>query len=318
MANPGGIYLDDEDRKAVNQFLLKLVGRITKQIPPTLWHYTTADGLIGILKDKKLRAGHIAGMNDAYEFRYSVGSLAQQTNHRLVKAPGLPDDIRAMLEHLRDGLKIPLSDIPPVFVSCFSSTVDQTNHWGEYGDRGKGYALAFRAHDIFQIAAEQNIFATRCVYDDEEIATIMAAIVLTAEQVFAVVREKRPDIELSVLIKDFLQFYVWNLAFLAPIFKSRSFAQETEWRYTLRLPDQSYSKMTFAAKRSEIRPYIEFDFVRKTPPTTGHIPLAEVVIGPARSEIDMELAVMAVKGLLAQHGFNETPVGPSRSGYRGS
>lgn len=314
----GGVYLDDADKTAINHFLLTLVGNITKEIPPVLWHYTTADGLIGILKDKKIRAGHISGMNDAYEFRYSIGSLMQATDFRLKQENGLPEEIRAMLHRLRDGLtNVPLEKIPPVFVSCFSSTVDQASQWGEYGDRGKGYALAFRANDLFQIASEQNIFAIRCVYDDREIAMIMAAIVLTAERVFTEVRKKRQDVELPKLIEDFLQFYVWNLSYLAPVFKHKSFAPEAEWRYTLRLPDYDYSRMTFVAKRSELRPYIEFDFVRKAVPTTGLVPLAQVLIGPARSEIDSELAVIAVKALLAKYGHKDIPVTLSVSGYRG-
>jgi len=204
----GGRHLDHIDKKAINDFCLALTNKITAAIPPRLWHYTTAEGFIGVLTSKKLRANHITAMNDAYEYRYSIGSLAQATDFRLQHNHEIPAEARSMLQRMRDALAgVTLADIPPVFVSCFTAEVDQANHWGEYGDRGKGYALGFNTTELVKIAAEQDIFILPCVYQDKDVAEVMVACVVEAERIFMIVRGKRLNVPLTELINDFLQFY---------------------------------------------------------------------------------------------------------------
>jgi hypothetical protein len=315
----GGTFLDQADRQDVNSFLLSITRQITQRVPGLFWHYTTAEGFLGIVASKKLRASHITAMNDAYEYRYGANSLAQAISFRLNGQSGISADSRSMLECMHRSLSsVTLPNVPPVFVSCFTSDVDQTNHWGEYGDRGKGYALGFRAPDAVQIANEQQIFLLPCVYDDRTVAGIMKSAVANAESVFAQVRRKNANTPITELIDDFLEFYFWNLAFLAPAFKSPTFAHESEWRYTMHLPVGDLSRLTFVAKKSEIRPYIDFDFVTKTPPTTGLTPLHTVVIGPARYDIDQELALLSVRALLDKCGYGRVQVQRSRSPYRGA
>jgi len=76
--------------------------------------------------------------------------------------------------------------------------------------------------------------------------------------------------------------------------------------------------MTFVAKRSEIRPYIEFDLVRKTSSLPARLPLVDVVIGPAGFDLDRDLAVIAAKAMLMQFGYTTIDPRCSVSPYRGS
>lgn len=313
----GAKYLVGPDKAAINDFMTALVERMTGEIPPVLWHYTTAEGLLGILDSKKIRASHISTMNDVYEYRYSVGSLVQAAEHRLKL--DIDDVSRSMLGHLCAELKdLRIDRVPPVFVSCFTSNVDWTNHWGEYGDRGRGYALGFSTPELFQVAALQAVFFQRCVYDNKTVAALMAEIVLTAERIFKGVQARNSGVAIGELANDFLQFYTWNLGFVAPAFKGPTFAHEAEWRATLQLPEYDYSRMTFVARKSEIRPYIELDLVRDKQKSWPQTPLLEVVIGPARHEVDKEIALISVRAFLDKLGYNATKVSHSRSSYRGA
>jgi hypothetical protein len=52
--------------------------------PKSLFHYTTAEGLYGILNSKRLWASHIFYLNDAMEFKYAVKLLKDEARARLL------------------------------------------------------------------------------------------------------------------------------------------------------------------------------------------------------------------------------------------
>ena len=50
-----------------------------------LYHYTGQDGLLGVLKEKKLRVSSVLHLNDAAEFSYTIGLAKQHLAFRLRK-----------------------------------------------------------------------------------------------------------------------------------------------------------------------------------------------------------------------------------------
>ena len=48
--------------------------------PKTVYHYTNSTGLMGIIDTAKLRASHIAFMNDAKEYAYGAELLNRVTS----------------------------------------------------------------------------------------------------------------------------------------------------------------------------------------------------------------------------------------------
>lgn len=312
-------FFDDSDVIAVSKLCLDLAGRLTPMPPDKLYHYTTAAGLIGILESKCLRASHIIGMNDSFEFRHSVGSLCQAIEYRQSNYSGISADVKMMLARFRDGLSdaMKLSNVPPIFVSCFTQDVDFTNHWTEYGDRGRGYAVGFAVDGLLKCGQEQGLFLLKCEYDDRSIADIMSKIVIASETIFSEIKRKNPNAESTQLIDDFLDFYTWNLSFLAPAFKSPTFIHESEWRFTRRLPDGDFSSMTFRPKGAEIRPYIAFGMV---PNQQAHklMPITDIYIGPVRLDLDKDISELAVGALLTKYGYaNQVTIHRSKSTYRG-
>ena len=63
----------DEERD-YNQAITALLPK-PRQISGLLWHYTSGQALIDILKDKSLWATHISCLNDSSEFRHALGKL---------------------------------------------------------------------------------------------------------------------------------------------------------------------------------------------------------------------------------------------------
>jgi hypothetical protein len=58
--------------------LLRYVSELGSSPPPLLYHYTSQEGLLGILRDKSLRMSSIFHLSDAAEFSYAI-QIAQDT-----------------------------------------------------------------------------------------------------------------------------------------------------------------------------------------------------------------------------------------------
>src|SRR5262245_57640525 len=110
--------------------LIKALHR-PRPMPDTLYHYTDATGLKGIVESGALRATHIAFMNDASEYLHAVSLLVQ--NIREARARTLsPLQIK-----LLDGMEPPVAGtrpehVAPYFVICFSAEENSLNQWRAY------------------------------------------------------------------------------------------------------------------------------------------------------------------------------------------
>jgi hypothetical protein len=65
----GYLYVRDEDIKEYWQFCLRHSRAFGRALPTELWHYTNADGLIGILKSGKIWTTQVTCLNDILEQR---------------------------------------------------------------------------------------------------------------------------------------------------------------------------------------------------------------------------------------------------------
>jgi hypothetical protein len=107
-------------------------------IPDTVFHYTTAEGLLGIVRNRELWATHISYLNDKIEFIYAFRLLAAEAGKRF-------DSRQESLDTAGQFLALLTRDAPhrvfdDVYVACFCHEKDSLNHWRAYG-RGSGFAI---------------------------------------------------------------------------------------------------------------------------------------------------------------------------------
>ncbi|MBA0046302.1 DUF2971 domain-containing protein [Mycobacteroides sp. LB1] len=119
--------------------------------PDTLYHYTTASGLEGILSSSTLFATHIGYLNDAQELKHGVKHIekllcassdlvasiaARYPEHSIRVADGInqlrteftSEDHQSLIKH--------------PYVTCLSAKGDRLSQWRGYGGTG-GYAIHF-------------------------------------------------------------------------------------------------------------------------------------------------------------------------------
>jgi len=324
----------------------RLLERSGEHLPPSsLFHYTDANGLLGIIKSRMLWATHFQYLNDSSEFIYASGLMKEVIAETAEGA--LPGSPRGRLRHtiLEDRDKKEDSDesgnlAEEQYVACFSERGDGLSQWRGYGKSIGGYSLGFPfAHlgaieqainlkqvdqtfdsDNPQITAE--LF--RCWYDKPAQKQLIREAFEMAANHCESRGEDLQDAEVAALAR----------AILRPVsraYKDPAFEDEREWRLVIEIRRPpggvSYSYgtsvdfelgKTSANTKHEIAVEFrggEFTLIPYvTVPLTvdGSIGIAEVVVGPTPlPEIAREAAIRYFR-----HHMPQVRVLPSEIPFR--
>lgn len=119
-------------------------------IPDSLWHYTTLNGLEGILRSGKIWATEARHTTDQSEFVHAhdlaVSYLKNLEPKTDSEKRAKQDGLRIVEEEFGTGA---LSEkATEVFVASFSSVENLKSQWNEYSDKGNGVSIAFDLRQI--------------------------------------------------------------------------------------------------------------------------------------------------------------------------
>jgi hypothetical protein len=98
----------------------------------SVFHYTSSQGLIGILESKRLRASEASSLNDLAEIRQGWDSI-----RKWLKNQPKSDAVDLLSDFAAD----PMKGKHEVFVLSGSTEADDANQWRLYADGGTGYAI---------------------------------------------------------------------------------------------------------------------------------------------------------------------------------
>lgn len=239
--------------------------------PPTLYHYTTAAGLLGILEQRAIRASSIRFLNDSAEFLHSL-RLAEAAMDHL--APGWPATWEKVLE---SAIRTVLRDLAGVTIYVFSLSEhkDRLSQWRAYSQGGAAFAVGFDIPSMFTLIQRRNYLIGPCLYHRGEQERLVSAICQDVHDVFDKwIRDT--DGDPSAAHNHFaLMFYVQFIT-LAPLLKDPSFEEEGEWRVISEPVWGSDSRASFRTGRTTLVPYRLFDLAED-----GLGKISELVVGPS-------------------------------------
>lgn len=112
--------------------------------PRVLYHYTSLEGLAGILRLHRLRATDVAYMNDSLELQLASSLIAASLDDAGRSASAIQ---RELLRRSRLDAK-PTDLSRSFYVTCFCDDGDLLSQWRAYGANGGGYALGFSAYEM--------------------------------------------------------------------------------------------------------------------------------------------------------------------------
>jgi hypothetical protein len=275
-------------------------------VPEHLYHYTSTQGLIGIVKELAWHATDVEFMNDAQEGQYGRRELfealdAEATRLRTNTVRGSEEDsragiIRSAMDHLYPGGAFAARQYFFTYACCFCEGKDLLGQWRGYGGPG-GYSLGFRTSDLLRsdllAPNEHGQVQARLVqvgYGESGKADMISRVVATIAPRGAghpgSTGYARAE---SVVLPE-----------LSTV-KHGAFAEEREWRI-LRIAGNATD---YRAGSLGPTPFLRLPFLGES--------IAEVVIGPGANP---DIRRRAVERLLDSSGLSNVSVTLSDAPYR--
>ncbi|MDB5617443.1 DUF2971 domain-containing protein [Tardiphaga sp.] len=306
----------------------------------SLFHYTTASGLIGIIQEQVLFATHANYLNDTSELQILSELLVPQVSAefreivpKLIAAnaftPGL---MKKYGENVYDSeaanvcrsIMRTIETISPFYLTSFcmhSHGSEEYNHgllsqWRGYG-RG-GFAIEFDEAELDKLTqleskqrSLQAIATRKVVYrNHEEFANLRAFEGLGASALGDAFREKvpalaaRPDVA-QILSDREVVSYIAAFITTIPFLKSPRFQEENEYRLIANATIPSQAK-------GDVRAAIKINFregvaggavpyIRLFETLEERLPIKRIIVGPHR---DQENQYSAAKLLLDQNSLD--------------
>lgn len=119
--------------------------RLQGDPPEIIYHYTNADGLVGIVSSGSLWATDLRFVNDASELDHALKSMEAA----IERARGrFTSPTQANLLDRLDDAVGHREMFPSVHSVSFSANGDLLSQWRAYGGDGGGYAIGFASFDL--------------------------------------------------------------------------------------------------------------------------------------------------------------------------
>lgn len=310
------------------------------RVPRRLYHYTTVDGMVGIITSGALWASDVRFMNDSSELRYAASLIESVIGEVFNEVAG--GELSEALPN-RDGFANGFEFGARPFIACFCEKADLLSQWRAYGIGQAPVSLGLDLHFLaLSKSLPPNTFLRKVVYDETTQRKTVRAVVETWLSTI----ESITGAEGGPSLGDVLPYPgIWALQqALAEhhlSYKHPSFEEEQEWRLIklvdvrqeFRLLDDRRRDEMVAATRQRMQalgvgtpehstawasanaegvqiafrssplglvPYVELPLRDPAGVFTGRLPLWHVVQGPSSHP---DLAMDALAMFLESRGY---------------
>jgi hypothetical protein len=262
-----------------------------KPIPLKLYHYTTAEGLIGILNSTSFWMTNLRYMNDLSELQYSVDLIGKTIESKSSEYAS-NDILKEFFNRVRNTFS-PFGGGTEVFAVCFCEQGNLLSQWRAYGGRGGGYAIGVDFFHLLRFISKR-CFLRKVVYQPGRQKEIINNII---DKVCALLGEMTIGQDIKKVDSDntlpqFCMFLNQILGEYIFSFKHPEFSEEQEWRLVyvwacnpILNRESDFHDLKFRTFGGNVIPYCEvsFDNAVKASRQDDYglsFPVQELVIGP--------------------------------------
>lgn len=217
-------------------------------LPSRLFHYTSLEGLVGIVTSRTFFLSDMLASTDQSEIRYGIDLVREVLEDS--KADKL---LRNVWRHYSNHELLGIGDSTAVHALCFCAGDDVLTQWRGYSSAG-GCAIGVDFPKLMQTANAAGFALGRILYDrDRQVKSIRRAI-RCVQELFTAGGSNSED-------ERVLQEWAGNVGLFllksALLFKHEAFVSENEWRvFGLRVPDVR----KFRLRGNTITAYVELSF----------------------------------------------------------
>lgn len=279
-----------------------------------LYHYTTAEGVRGIVENREFAATKSDFLNDKLEFQYAVEVMEHLTETYIVN-PSLRERFFSGLQAEIDRLGIItpacaaegecVEDGLSFYVVAFSKLQNNALLWAEFTDF-KGYCLEFDYEKLVEGFRNRVFLHGTVIYDEEEQTNGLLESLLSC--IRSLQEEGMTDLggffeEESEISDASLQKLIEEMAVVVSVyamfFKKNFFAGEEEYRFVFPpfLYDAAQQKPKFRLLDQIFLPYIMVEYEGKR----EGVPLESVMVGAKNNS---DIAVRGMRYFLQSQGLH--------------
>ncbi len=289
-------YITGEDLEAYGHWCTPHVGVFNPMPSTPLYHYTTGNGLIEIIRSGELWSTQVACLNDLSELLYPIKLLHDKV--RAKSASSISGEVDFLLKQIDQGIADPTIDTEGRFVACFSEDGDDLSQWRAYAGGEGGYAIEFDSGYIRRLQNPTMVLG-KVEYDAKRQGGFIDDLLKNCISFFLDGLQKRRAPSMQQWAADFLLYWS-NLAMVfAPFIKHPKFSGEREWRLVYCLDDDGIRRKKYLQRSSMMTQHVPLQLkVRED--GTPCLPLTGIVVGPSRHK---EISKISVNDLLRTHGY---------------
>lgn len=276
-----------------------------------LYHYTSIDGLKGIIEENGLWASDNRFMNDAEENWNGIALARKVLQH---KARRSRDAAFANILRSVDELIAKPKEYGHLVI-CFSTAPDDLGQWRGYAAGGVCLRLGQKAGDEAPLFFGPEHIPFEAMYKSLPKHVLLLSVIRDFEREYALDRAAMPvdwpddhDEEYTSALHSKISFSILG-------FKDEAFENEAEARIVLSYEEvRRYDGgLKFRVGPLGIIPYLRTGDNLAIKKHGGRLPLREVVVGPAPHQA---LIAQSVETFMRQSGYLETIVSLSKVPYR--
>jgi len=260
-------------------------------IGKNIYHYTTSDGLIGILQNSSIWASNYAFMNDPSEITYSINKSKEAIdiarNGRGKIAMNMFDKLKTELD--KEGAWTE-------YIASFCENGDLLSQWRTYAAGASGYSIEFDA-EVLNWNLMDAVSLYKVIYDpnlQKDILTEVCEIIADfIENKFSIIGDT-----VNMLLDVYVSKFVIIFRYLCSRMKHEAYSEEKEWRlvFLKSSGDEKASrffddKVHFRTRGSTIVPYVNIPFDKEITTHKERYPVRRIIIGPT------EHTGIAIKGV---------------------
>lgn len=246
-----------------------------------LWHYTSTDGLLGIVQNKQLWATDALYLNDNRELLEGLDLLSAQVRQEVGRANEKITSVKQLWLALHQFDRNPQIEPPSgiAYVACFCTERDLLSQWRNYAD-GSGFAIGFSRTGLELVARQVGGELVEVSYLSDELPSTADG-PLFGSTFFGGGEGPRIVADAGSLAK----------------YKHHAFKEEREWRLivpsqrSMQLPNDDLPKVGFRRGALGLTPYIALELALSC--------IRELMVGPGSNQ---DLRRLAAQRLLSGSG----------------
>jgi len=253
----------------------------SQEPPKIIYHYTSDDGLRGILETGQLWLSDIFNLNDPSELSHGFSHAVNILNGKAAEGP---PESQVFAKHFSAFHQAGMQGSAHYFVCSFSADGNDLGQWRAYADNGRGYALGFDAKALEDVFTKENGVAipNNCTfsvtYKDAVIAEFHRQMIDSMFGLISLPHGKNMEsTALHAHMKELSVTLSVHVLRAALFFKHEAYRNETEYRFLqIHRADVPPPEVKRRYRSYELVKYREFDWKRLQAGA-----LKRIVVGPA-------------------------------------